>query len=49
VISDGAEMGSQGKAAPSTGDECTLMCVSDGAQAPTPPWLSNEAPQESKV
>jgi len=42
-------MGSQGKAAPSTGHERTLVCVSDGAEAPTPPWLFSEAPQESKA
>jgi len=43
-----AEMGSQGKAAPSTGRERTRMCASAGAEAPTPPWLFNEAPEESK-
>jgi hypothetical protein len=42
-------MCSQGKAAPSTGHERTLMCVRDGAQAPTPPWLFGAAPQEPKV
>ena len=44
-----AEVGSQGNAAPSTGHERTSGCVSDGAQAQTPPWLSSEAAEESEA